>query len=116
MSYQERLQVIGDIGSSEIKTSGAGATYLKISVAVNKKDREGNKKTFWYQAYIIGQMAKNLNLQQFKEDCAPGRLVQIIGTPHFSVSEKGALVTEMVCSEVPLLLDKRFARAKPAQG
>lgn len=55
MAY-ERLGVIGNIGNVE-KKGDASRPFIKMSVAVDKKDAAGVKETIWYQVIMSSPAA-----------------------------------------------------------
>lgn len=105
MSY-EKIIITGNIGKTDILTSGAGNTYVRMSVAVNRGST-GNKKTIWYSVLLFAKLAENAD--RIKAMYAPGRLVLVEGRPQTEAFVKkdgtAGLENSIIASQHPELLD-----------
>ncbi len=60
MSY-EKLTIVGNLGQDpEIKYTNDGTEVTNLSVAVNKKRKDGSKVTAWYRVSVFGPTAENV--------------------------------------------------------
>lgn len=111
MSYLERIEIIGDIGSCELKTPENKPRYLKISVAANRKTKSGEIVPQWYQGYVVGNMAEKMNLEAMQTHFKKGRLIRIVGNPSWTANGDKVYV-DIMLTEAPMLLDKQFVNKK----
>jgi single-strand DNA-binding protein len=59
MSY-EKLTIVGNLGKDlELHHTSDGTPVTTLSVAVNKKRKEGSKVTTWYEVSVFGKSAEN---------------------------------------------------------
>src|SRR5258708_8090195 len=59
MSY-EKLTIVGNLGADpDMKYTKDGTEVTNLSVAVNKKRKDGQKTTTWYQVSVFGKSAEN---------------------------------------------------------
>jgi single-stranded DNA-binding protein len=105
MSY-ERIIVTGNIGSTDVLTSGAGNAYVRMSVAVNRGTGE-SRKTIWYSVLLFGRMAENAD--KLKGRYAKGRAVLVEGRPQVEAFIKkdgsAGLDNTIIATQFPELLD-----------
>lgn len=83
MSY-ERIQICGNIGSSEFLTSSQGTKYFQLSVAVDRTVKDV-KTTIWYKVLMFGAMGQDDSLLA---RYSKGRKVIVEGRPQFSAYKK----------------------------
>lgn len=105
MSY-EKIIVTGNIGSTEVLTSNAGNSYVRISVAVNRGSKE-HRKTIWYSVLLFGKLAENAD--RTKVMYGKGRAVLVEGRPQVEafIKKDGSpgLDNTIIATQLPELLD-----------
>ncbi len=105
MSY-EKIIITGNIGTTDVLTSGAGNSYVRMSVAVNRGSKE-NRKTIWYSVLLFGKLADNAD--RLKAMYAKGRLVLVEGRPQTEAFVKkdgtAGLENSIIATQHPELLD-----------
>lgn len=105
MSY-EKITVVGNIGKTEVLTSGAGNSYVRISVAVSRGTKDA-RKTIWYSVLLFGRLAENA--ERLTVMYAKGRLVLVEGRPQVEafVKRDGSpgLDNTIIATQLPELLD-----------
>jgi single-stranded DNA-binding protein len=105
MSY-EKIIVVGNIGNTEVLTSGAGNQYVRISVAVNRGSKDA-RKTVWYSTLLFGKLAENAD--RLKAMYAKGRAVLVEGRPQAEafIKKDGSpgLDNTIIATQLPELLD-----------
>jgi single-stranded DNA-binding protein len=105
MSY-EKIIITGNIGATEVLTSGAGNAYVRMSVAVNRGSKE-NRKTVWYSVLMFGRLADNAD--RLKAMYAKGRAVLVEGRPQSEAFVKkdgtAGIENSIIATQHPELLD-----------
>lgn len=105
MSY-EKIIITGNIGTTDVLTSGAGNAYIRMSVAVNRGSKE-NRKTVWYSVLFFGKLAENAD--RLKAMYAKGRAVLVDGRPQTEAFVKkdgtAGLENSIIATQHPELLD-----------
>jgi len=114
-----KVQIIGSLGRDpELKTSGAGTSYTKITVATSERVKKGEEwvdHTEWHRVTIFGKQAENL-----VKYCKKGRRVYVEGKLRTSkyTDENGVekFSTDILADDVKFLSapDKQADNAQEA--